>query len=192
MDPEPVLDLHAIVPRSRANGPGLRFVVWVQGCDLACPGCFNPETHAAAPRMRMPVARLVARIVEVADSLDGVTLSGGEPLQQPAALLAVLAGVRARTSLSVVLFSGFWRREIERMALGPAILEHCDVLVDGRYVAARRLGRGLRGSANQIVHRLTDRYDAAQLDAIVPAEIHIAADGHVVLTGVDPPVAKPT
>lgn len=37
--------LHAIEPHSRANGPGLRTVVWFQGCTLRCPGCFNPETH---------------------------------------------------------------------------------------------------------------------------------------------------
>ncbi|MCU0780030.1 MAG: radical SAM protein [Akkermansiaceae bacterium] len=39
------LRLHAFLPRSRANGPGWRSVVWVQGCSLGCPGCFNPQTH---------------------------------------------------------------------------------------------------------------------------------------------------
>ena len=42
--------IHAIEPRSRANGPGARFVVWLQGCTLGCPGCFNPATHARRRR----------------------------------------------------------------------------------------------------------------------------------------------
>ena len=50
--------IHAIEPRSRANGPGVRFVVWLQGCTLGCPGCFNPSTHAAAGGRELDLASL--------------------------------------------------------------------------------------------------------------------------------------
>ena len=66
------------------------------------------------------------------------------------------------------------------------MLARLDVLVDGRYVAGQRLGAGLRGSANQRIHLLTDRYTLAEVEATPVAEIRIAPTGEVVLTGVNP------
>ena len=54
--------VHAIEPRSRANGPGARFVVWMQGCTLGCPGCFNPTTHDAAGGREVEVAEVAAQL----------------------------------------------------------------------------------------------------------------------------------
>jgi anaerobic ribonucleoside-triphosphate reductase activating protein len=195
----PRLRLHGVKPRTRANGPGVRYGVWFQGCTLACPGCFNPDTHpsgqpdsgdAPAP-LELEVAELVARIAAEADAgaIEGVTLSGGEPFQQPRALLELCRTLRAgaaTTSLSILVFSGYTRREIEAQPLGPEILAALDVLVDGRYVEARRLGRGLRGSSNQKLHLLSDRYTAGDLETTPVAEIEVAPDGTVTLTGVDP------
>ena len=84
------------------------------------------------------------------------------------------------------MFSGFERHAIELLPDGPAILEHIDVLVDGRYLAGQRLGSGLRGSANQRAHFLTDRYRQDDLDRTPVAEIHIAADGQIRQSGVNP------
>ena len=58
-----MLNLHAILPRSRANGPGVRFAVWFQGCHLNCPGCFNPSARTFEPRVHMTVEAMVERIV---------------------------------------------------------------------------------------------------------------------------------
>ena len=57
------LRLHAFLPRSRANGPGVRAVIWVQGCSLGCPGCFNPQTHAFSGGEVVTVEELFERIV---------------------------------------------------------------------------------------------------------------------------------
>lgn len=74
------LRLHAFLPRSRANGPGWRSVVWVQGCSLGCPGCFNPQTHNREEvGEAVEVAEVMQRIL--AAGTEGVTVSGGEPLQ---------------------------------------------------------------------------------------------------------------
>ena len=175
-----ILRVHATEPRSRANGPGSRFVVWVQGCTLGCPGCFNPATHAAGGR-EIEVAALVDEIRDV----DGLTVSGGEPLQQAAAVAELLARARSR-GLSTLVFSGYTVDEIRALPDGPAVLANLDVLVDGRYVAGERLGRGLRGSANQRIHVLTSRYTLADVEATPVAEIRIAPTGEVVLTGVNP------
>jgi anaerobic ribonucleoside-triphosphate reductase activating protein len=176
-----VIRVHAIEPRSRANGPGARFVVWLQGCTLDCAGCFNPATHANGGTP-MSVDELVALVPANA---DGVSLSGGEPLQQAAAIVPLLDAVRAR-GLSTLAFSGYTREEIGALASGPAVLARLDVLIDGRYVAAERLATGLRGSANQRIVLLTDRYSLAEVEATPTGEVRISPTGEVVLTGVDP------
>ncbi len=174
--------LHATASASRANGPGRRFVVWFQGCTLGCAGCFNPGTHAAAG----PLTDLDAVIAAFAAAdVDGLTLSGGEPMQQAPAALELLLAARRR-GRSTLMFSGYARDELAAHALGPAVLAHLDVLVDGRYRPDERLGHGLRGSANQTLHLLTSRHTLAEVEATPVAEVRIAADGTLELTGVAP------
>ncbi|MBI3944393.1 MAG: radical SAM protein [Armatimonadetes bacterium] len=183
----PLLNLHAILPRSRANGPGARVVIWFQGCTLGCPGCFNPDTHAAEPRLLLPAAAVVARVVAASCNVEGISLSGGEPLQQPEGLLALLEGVRERTELSVLLFSGYTLAEIRAMPTGPRILALADVLIAGRYVRTRPPGAGLRGSANQSIHLLTGRYTLAEVEETPPAEVILHPDGSITFSGIADP-----
>ena len=178
------LRLHAIEPRSRANGPGARFVVWLQGCTLGCPGCFNPTTHDASGGREVSVAEIVSQLKATRD-IEGLSLSGGEPLQQAAAASALLEAAR-ELGLSTLAFSGYTIEEIRAIEFGPDVLAHLDVLIDGRYVAGERLATGLRGSANQRIQLLTQRYSLADVEATPVAEIRIAKDGAVVLTGVNP------
>lgn len=178
--------VHATMARSRANGPGVRAVIWTQGCDLGCPGCYNPETHAGDGGAERQVSELIAWVLAQRPAIEGLTVSGGEPLQQPEALRALLEGVRAASDLSLLVFSGYRRAEIERMALGPAILSSLDVLIDGRYVAPVHAGARLRGSDNQTIWCLTDRYTLAEVEATPATEVAIGADGKLTLTGVSP------
>lgn len=177
--------IHAVEPRSRANGPGTRFVVWFQGCTLGCPGCFNPTTHDAGAGRRVAIDEIADELARAAPGIEGISLSGGEPLQQPEAARALLDAARA-LGLSTLAFSGYTLDEIRALPGGPAVLARLDVLIDGRYVAPRRLASGLRGSANQRIQLLTDRYALADVEATPVAEIRIAPTGDVILTGVDP------
>jgi anaerobic ribonucleoside-triphosphate reductase activating protein len=181
-----VLNLHAILPCSRVNGPGNRTVIWVQGCSLRCPGCFNPATHAAAPRFTLPVEELVRLIQQDNPHKEGITISGGEPLEQAPELWAFLRGIRERTQLSVVLFTGFVLEELRDTHHGPDIMAHVDVLITGRFIQEQRLSSGMRGSANQEIHLITDRYRHADITDTPPAEISIDTQGMVRLSGVDP------
>ena len=183
----PSVNLHPMVERSVANGPGERIVLWFQGCPLACPGCFNPETHATTPRRVMPVARLLEQIVERHNSIEGVTITGGEPFEQADALRVLLAEIRRSTALSVLVFTGYTRGEIERRPNWMRVLRYIDVLIAGRYVADRRVAREMLGSSNQRIHRLTDRYTLESLQQVPVAEAQIDAHGRVMLTGVDLP-----
>lgn len=176
--------VHSIERRSRANGPGARFVVWLQGCTLGCPGCFNPATHPAEGGTSRLVSEVLAELAATS-GIEGLTLSGGEPLQQPAAAAALLAGARAQ-GLSTLVFSGYTHEEIQALPGGPAVLAELDVLIDGRYQAGQRLGDGLRGSSNQRILLLSGRYTRAQVEATPVAEVRIDPRGEVILTGVSP------
>jgi anaerobic ribonucleoside-triphosphate reductase activating protein len=180
------IQLHAVIDRSRANGPGQRLAIWFQGCSLGCPGCFNPATHPVGGES-IDAADLIDRALAQGDAIEGVTISGGEPFEQPDGLLALARGLRQRAPrLSIVVFSGFTRQELERRPLGPAILAAIDVLVDGRFVERRVLGRGLRGSDNQRIHLLTGRYTLEQIEATPTGEVVIDPDGVARVTGVAP------
>jgi len=180
------LRLHAFIPFSRANGPGVRAVVWTQGCTLNCQGCFNPETHSFQGGEEVAVDDLFRRIESLGDALEGITISGGEPLQQLRPLVALLRRVNEETDLSVLVFTGYAWDEIGRMPESAALLARVDALIAGRYDHTQRLARDLRGSANKSVHLLSDRYTMDDLRAASPAEVIITADGEVMISGIDP------
>lgn len=180
------LNVHAILPSSRANGPGARAVIWVQGCSLGCAGCFNPGTHPFTGGELVATEDLFERIVSLAPAIEGITISGGEPLQQRPAVLDLVARIRRDTSLSVILFTGFTWEEVTAMPDGGRLLASVDVLVAGRYVEARRLASALRGSANKTVHLLTDRYTRAALEATPVGEVVLLPDGRLVVSGISP------
>ena len=179
------LRIHHILHHTRANGPGLRAALWVQGCALLCPGCFNPETHSFGGGEIRSVHELFEEIAAISD-IEGVSILGGEPLQQRRGVLALLQLIKTSTCLSVLLFTGFTEAEINRMPEAEKLLGLVDVLIAGRYDQSRRLARGLRGSSNKTVLFLSDRYRAEDLDAVPECEIQIGPEGEVIITGMDP------
>jgi len=180
--------VHAVVPRSRANGPGARMTVWVQGCSLACAGCFNPETHAgeAAGSWR-DVEELLAIADAGQERIEGVTLTGGEPLQQAAAVAAFGAGLRRRTGLGLIVLTGFSRAEIERDPARLRAVADADLVVAGRYQRRAHLGGGLRGSSNKAYWWRTGRYRHVDLEGVPELEVLVGADGTLTITGMAAP-----
>jgi anaerobic ribonucleoside-triphosphate reductase activating protein len=176
--------LHAVELGSRANGPGLRAAVWFQGCTLACPGCFNPDTHDAGGGYEADTESLAGDIAG-AGGIEGVSISGGEPFQQPEALEDLLRRLRA-TPLSILVFSGYTLERIRALPRGAEILANIDVLIAGPYVEARHLGRGLLGSANQRLHLLTSLYKLTDFAALPNCEVILHRDGTVTVSGVAP------
>jgi anaerobic ribonucleoside-triphosphate reductase activating protein len=175
------LNLARTLQRSAANGPGERFVLWVQGCPLACPGCWNPDTWAFERRDLRSVEDLAA-VILATEGIEGVTFTGGEPFAQARALAAVAERVRA-AGLSVFVFTGYDLDELTRPE-HLALLAVTDVVVAGRYVEAERAdGLAWRGSANQRVHFLSDRYGPAETEEVAEVEFHLGADGTLTVTG---------
>ena len=181
-----LLRVHAVEKASAANGPGLRTVIWTQGCSLACPGCFNPQTHPAAAGFLLDTHLWVNELRANSEDIEGVTVSGGEPFQQPDALFALLRSIRRQTSLSILLFSGYTQNELRTIPRSTEILACADVLMAGRYRSSLRSASGLIGSTNKSIVFLTNRYAMTDFSAVPEAEVWIGSDGQVQLSGIDP------
>lgn len=133
-------------------GPGRRVGVWVQGCTLACPGCASRDTWAPAGGREIPVPELLATLTTLGADCTGLTVSGGEPLQQPGELAGLLRAVRAdatarRQDWDVLLFTGLTPDEWTPAQRSAA--ELADAVVAGRYRAGEPGTASLRASANQ-------------------------------------------
>jgi anaerobic ribonucleoside-triphosphate reductase activating protein len=139
-----------VVRESIVDGPGLRFVVFTQGCPHHCVGCHNPQSHDFDGGYDCELDKILAAIGQN-PLLSGITLSGGEPFCQAQALLPLARAVRER-GLGVMAYSGWTFEELLKLddpAVKP-LLECCDLLVDGRYVEPLRdLTLRFRGSSNQ-------------------------------------------
>lgn len=162
------LQVAHLVPRTQAEGPGLRTAVWVQGCSIRCPGCCNPELFTT----RGGTSMAVEHVVQAAEGTQGITVVGGEPFEQAAGLAALAS---ARGDLSLVVFSGYRREHLEARACPDtqAVLAQLDVLVDGPYDRQRPdPHRRFVGSTNQRIHFLTDRYGPADFEGPRTVELH--------------------
>jgi len=158
-----------------ALGPGTRAGIWVQGCTIACHGCVSRDTWAADPQLAVPIATVLGWLASLPRPLDGVTISGGEPFQQPEALRRLLEGIdvwRATLGkpLDILVYSGYPLAHLRRHHAG--VLALCDAVIAGPYVERRNIGLRWRGSENQEIAALTplghERYDEVD-DTDIPA-----------------------
>ena len=149
------LNLAAYASQTRVLGPGQRAGVWVQGCPFHCPGCIAPEWIPQVENRRVQVQVLAQQILST--PVTGLTFSGGEPFLQAEALAALARQVRQERDVDLIVFSGFTLEALQSRPSASALLEQCDLLVDGGYVARRDTGVGLRGSDNQRFHYLSSR-----------------------------------
>jgi anaerobic ribonucleoside-triphosphate reductase activating protein len=181
------------LPASVAEGPGRRAALWVQGCSIRCPGCFNPHSWPADggdPVHWLDLARAV-REAAAAHDIEGLTLLGGEPFDQAGPLAALAEAVQA-DGLSVMTFTGHVLEALQAEAREDwdRLLAATDLLVDGPYIAARpERRRPWVGSDNQRFWFLTDRYAhlAAGLDAVPNRlEVRISRSGAVAVNGFAP------
>jgi anaerobic ribonucleoside-triphosphate reductase activating protein len=175
------LRIAQIVPCTEAEGPGRRFALWFQGCPLRCPGCCNPEMLSFEGGTAIPLGDLVGQIEEAArrDSIEGITLLGGEPLAHAAGAAALAQAVRER-GLTVMVFSGYTLEEA-RCLPDPAVAELLaltDILVDGPYHREQpETRRRWIGSANQRIHFLSDHYRADDPCWLLPNTLEIRLRG---------------
>jgi anaerobic ribonucleoside-triphosphate reductase activating protein len=142
-------------------GPGRRIGIWLQGCSIGCAGCVSRDTWPTDTGRTISVAQLLAWCREVSrGELDGVTISGGEPFEQPTALAALLRGLHGwRASLSsdfdLLCYSGYPLRTLRKGHGG--ILDLLDAIIPEPFVETLPLGGIWRGSSNQPLVALSER-----------------------------------
>lgn len=146
------LCIAGIVRESIVDGPGMRFVVFVQGCPHHCPGCHNPQSHSFDGGSVCSVDRIFQEICKN-PMIRGVTFSGGEPFCQAAAL-ANLAGRLKECGMHRMIYTGYTFEQLLKMGKNCSeileLLKLCDVLVDGPFILAQKsLMLHFRGSRNQ-------------------------------------------
>ncbi len=149
--PEP-LRIAGTVQDSIVDGPGIRYVVFVQGCPHHCPGCHNPQTHDFLGGRIADVPKLLEEIFQN-PLLCGVTFSGGEPFAQAKALLPVARAVKER-GMHLMVYTGYLLEVLEAMddSAVEELLALSDILVDGPFLLSERdLTLPYRGSKNQRV-----------------------------------------
>ena len=139
-------------------GPGNRICLWTQGCSKRCKGCISPELQefCGAEIDEMTLQGLIQQLIEK-NNCTGLTVSGGDPMEQSESLLALLKSVRKQFK-DILVYTGFDMNEILRGCAGDSgikCLDFIDVLIDGRYI--RELNTPdcvLRGSSNQKINYL--------------------------------------
>ncbi len=133
---------------STVDGPGLRIVVWTQGCVHNCKECHNPETHDLKAGYLEDIDNVIDYINQ-AKMQRGITLSGGEPFLQPLELVPIAQAAKKR-GMDVWSFSGYTYEQILKSPKKRKLLEELDVLVDGKFVIEEKDTRlRYKGSKNQ-------------------------------------------
>lgn len=135
------------------DGPGLRTSIYLAGCTHKCPGCHNPDSWAFSGGVTMTLSEIMAMVEE---ENFNVTLTGGDPLQQPEKT-ALLAEACHKLGMNVWLYTGYTWEEIQQSPSLLKALEHVDTIVDGPFIEALRDPDLLfRGSSNQRIISLKD------------------------------------
>lgn len=168
-DAQPFGDIRifGVVEESIVDGPGIRYSIFVQGCSHGCPGCHNPESHSPKGGELRSIESVLGGI-RSNKLIAGVTLSGGEPFEQPHAC-AVLAQQLKADGYNIWTFTGYLYEDLMKMSQAnpdiACLLDNIDVLVDGPFVEElKSLELDWRGSSNQ---RVIDLVKTRDVGAIV-------------------------
>ena len=141
------------------DGIGLRYSLYFAGCSHACPGCHNEYSWNPKHGNLLTYEKLeeIAKEINENTLLDGITISGGDPLFNPVDMLKVLKFLKEKTKKNIWLYTGYTLEQVLEDELRRKCLEHVDVLVDGRFV--KELydpNLKFRGSSNQRIIKKED------------------------------------
>jgi anaerobic ribonucleoside-triphosphate reductase activating protein len=199
--------LHGKIRRSTVNGPGTRAVIHFQYCPLHCTGCWNRETWDAKSEYTTTAFEIKSWIDTLDDDLEGITFSGGEPMAQPWALLAIIQHIKMyRSGWTIGMFTGFTEKELRegtystlrekrmieyntkwyntwRAGHWSDIRRYLDFAVMGRFNHLKVTDElPLIGSTNQELKLFTERYAIKDFKPQA-VEFTISPEGLVQITG---------
>lgn len=119
------IKIHALIPQTEVNGPGMRFGIWLQGCSRKCPDCYNPEAQDATGGYEMSIEDLYRKIIST-QGIEGVSFSGGEPLDQADDLIELMTKIKENTSLSILIFTAYTMQQLKEY---PSVMRLADYIV---------------------------------------------------------------
>jgi anaerobic ribonucleoside-triphosphate reductase activating protein len=135
-------------------GYGKRIGIWTQGCSIHCPGCISKDTWEFRNDTSIGIADFLSSLSPWLECADGVTISGGEPFDQPESLAALATALRHCQSRDILVYSGYPREKLFEKY--PEVLRNIDVLISEPYRPDAGANLTLRGSDNQRITLLTD------------------------------------
>lgn len=161
-----MLRIAGINKESIVDGPGIRLVVYAQGCKHNCVGCHNPETHSFNGGELISIYEIL-KLIKENPLLDGVTFSGGEPFEQ-AEKLAELGEKVKKQGLNIITYTGYTYEEIidniDTKQGWKKLLYTTDFLVDGKfYINKKSLELKFRGSSNQRIISVKETLDTGKI-----------------------------
>ena len=144
-------------------GPGLRYAIWTQGCIHNCKNCIAPDTHPLDKNgYWLGIEEIYLEIEEnmKKENVRGITISGGEPFLQAKPLVELIKRLKERTQLDIICFTGFEYSYLKNKKDKSIeyILANIDILIDGKYIEEKNENNYLRGSSNQNIIFLSERY----------------------------------
>ena len=160
-------------------GPGNRIGIWFCGCPRRCEGCSNPELWEFQDRYKTSLATVMSLIEKIAQAniVDGFTITGGDPFFQPDPLSRLLEQIK-KISYDILVYTGYMKYEL------PApLLKNIAVLIDAPYIENRNNNCRLRGSDNQTIYILNEKYRATYENYLMTTENQIqnftTKDGYI-------------
>ena len=173
------MKVNYILPKSKANGPGTRFTIWVQGCSIHCPGCSNTDTWDPAGGQEISVGDIIKQ-VEAIEGLDGITITGGEPIDQYEAVYELCSKLFGK--ISIFLTTGYELRQLGYLK-ALKILDVLDMVCAGPFDKSLLCRDQWRGSSNQNIFYLTDCGRNQSSMPVISKEVHIDEAGNALITG---------
>lgn len=171
------LNIARIETENYVCGPGRQFVIWVQGCSIHCKGCWNQVMWPFEKRTLLDVKELFD-LVKEQKNIDGVTILGGEPLDQPEAILEFCRDLKS-SDMGITLYTGYEQEQIID-PIRQDILKNIDILICGPYQEELRdINTKWIGSKNQRIIKLTERYKGLTNEDANYCEIDISIDGKI-------------
>lgn len=152
--------MHNMVLHTKVLGPGVRCAIWLQGCGRSCKGCMSPSSRDMNGGKQVDISDVYDAVIG-AGAIEGVTISGGEPFAQVESLYGLIKLIKETTNLGVIVYTGYTLSQLRALTdpLVDEMLEkYIDLLIDGEYDDSQNDGSSLRGSSNQNVIYLTERY----------------------------------
>lgn len=148
------LQVAGFLEHSTVNGEGLRSVLFVSGCNHACPGCQNEAMQDPVFGESIPLSAIYERIMKNKPIIDGVTFSGGEPFDQYMELAELAKQLKAQ-DLTIWCYTGYTYSELKQDPHKRVLLDLVDILVDGPFIASSsNENLKYRGSSNQHIYAL--------------------------------------